>query len=406
MIKRVLGILLTILSFALAAQSPLAQGKEKFLGSIHSSSQVVNFEQYWNQVTPENAGKWGSVEGTRDSYNWTALDAAYDFAKDNGFPFRYHVLLWGNQQPAWIETLSEEDQLEEIGEWMDAVADRYPDIDYLEVINEPINDPPNGAGNGDYYLALGGRGTSGFEWLLNGYRMARERFPNTKLVINEYNILNNPNRASTYVKIVELLKEESLVDIIGVQAHAFTTTAENAVLEGVLDQLATTGLPIMITEMDIDGPTDAEQLTQYKRIFPLLWEHPSVMGITLWGYRPGLWRNAEKAYLIDTDGSERPALTWLREYVEETDLSPKPLQSNLRRAAIYPNPAEEYFTILGDEELQSLRMVDLTGKEVLSVNQVENRRVNVPQNITSGCYLVQIVFGSGERLVERIKIKK
>ncbi|MEQ9306806.1 MAG: endo-1,4-beta-xylanase, partial [Marinoscillum sp.] len=391
---------------ALAAQSPLAQGKEKFLGSIHSSSQVVNFEQYWNQVTPENAGKWGSVEGTRDSYNWTALDAAYDFAKDNGFPFRYHVLLWGNQQPAWIETLSEEDQLEEIGEWMDAVADRYPDIDYLEVINEPINDPPNGAGNGDYYLALGGRGTSGFEWLLNGYRMARERFPNTKLVINEYNILNNPNRASTYMKIVELLKEESLVDIIGVQAHAFTTTAENAVLEGVLDQLATTGLPIMITEMDIDGPTDAEQLTQYKRIFPLLWEHPSVMGITLWGYRPGLWRNAEKAYLIDTDGSERPALTWLREYVEETDLSPKPLQSNLRRATIYPNPAEEYFTILGDEEVQSLRMVDLTGKEVLSVNQVENRRINVPQNITSGCYLVQLVFGSGERLVERIKIKK
>lgn len=406
MIKRVFGILLTILSFAVAAQSPLAQGKEKFLGSIHSSSQVVNFEQYWNQVTPENAGKWGSVEGTRDSYNWTALDAAYDFAKDNGLPFRYHVLLWGNQQPAWIETLSEEDQLEEIGEWMDAVADRYPDIDYLEVINEPINDPPNGAGNGDYYLALGGRGTSGFEWLLNGYRMARERFPNTKLVINEYNILNNPNRASTYVKIVELLKEESLIDIIGVQAHAFTTTAENAVLEGVLDQLATTGLPIMITEMDIDGPTDAEQLTQYKRIFPLLWEHPSVMGITLWGYRPGLWRNAEKAYLIDTDGSERPALTWLREYVEETDLSPKPLQSNLRRAAIYPNPAEEYFTVLGDEEVQSLRMVNLTGKEVLSVNQVENRRINVPQNITSGCYLVQLVFGSGERLVERIKIKK
>jgi hypothetical protein len=51
--------LLTILSLHLSAQ--LAEGKCKFLGNIIASSVPTNFNDYWNQVTPENAGKWGSV---------------------------------------------------------------------------------------------------------------------------------------------------------------------------------------------------------------------------------------------------------------------------------------------------------------------------------------------------------
>ena len=82
-----------------------------------------------------------------------------------------------------------------------------------------------------------------------------------------------------------------------------------------LDLLAQTGLPIYVTEMDIDGETDARQLDAYQRVFPVFWEHPAVKGITLWGFRPGLWRDKERAYLIRADGSERPALAWLRGYV-------------------------------------------------------------------------------------------
>jgi endo-1,4-beta-xylanase len=95
---------------------PMANGTGKFIGNVHSGSQVVNSTAYWNQTTPENAGKWGSVESTRDVMNWTQLDAAYQFAKTNGFPFRMHVLIWGSQQPTWIESLPPAEQLEEIEE--------------------------------------------------------------------------------------------------------------------------------------------------------------------------------------------------------------------------------------------------------------------------------------------------
>lgn len=90
--------------------------------------------------------------------NWSTLDAAYELARTNGFPFRFHVLVWGNQQPGWIEALSSEEQLEEIEEWFSLVAERYPEIDYLEVVNEPLHDPPTDqGGDGERRLHRGPR---------------------------------------------------------------------------------------------------------------------------------------------------------------------------------------------------------------------------------------------------------
>ena len=60
------------------------------------------------------------------------------------------------------------------------------------------------------------------------------------------------------------------------------------------------------------------QLAEYKRVFPLLWEHKAVRGITLWGHRPGMWRTAQGAALTHEQGAERPALVWLREYLNKT----------------------------------------------------------------------------------------
>lgn len=295
---------------------PLASGHGKFLGSVSSPSQSVNFTAYFNQVTPENSGKWGSVESTRDVMNWTELDAAYALAKTNGFPFRLHVLIWGNQQPTWIETLSAADQLAEIEEWFSAVAARYPEIDYMDVVNEPLHAPPDQAGHGNYLNALGGSGASGWDWVLTAFRLARKHFPaTTRLMLNEYNVTNNTADMQRYIGIINLLKAERLIDAVGVQGHAFSTRVPAATTKANLDLLATTALPIIVTEFDIDGATDQIQLDDYQRIFPVFWEHPAVIGITLWGYRPGLWRNTEGAYLVLDDGTERPAMTWLRTYL-------------------------------------------------------------------------------------------
>lgn len=340
-IKKILILFLFTFSLEYYSQ-PIAEGQIKFLGSAYSNSQATNFEKYWNQVTPENGGKWGSVESTRDQMNWGEAATAYNFAKSKGFKFRYHILVWGNQQPAWIEALDKSEQLEEIEEWFAAVAAQFPDIDYLEVVNEPLHDPPV-EDNGGYINALGGTDSlygTRWDWIIRAFELARQYFPDsTKLMINEYNIVNNSSNTSKYLEIINLLIERNLIDGIGVQAHAFSTKSASAsLIKANLDALGETGLPIQITEMDVDGVDDEIQLEEYKRIFPTFWQHRSVEGITVWGWRPGLWRDSQGAYLVDERGSPRPSLEWIVQYVKNPPPSVPNIISPKNEAGIPRNP--------------------------------------------------------------------
>jgi endo-1,4-beta-xylanase len=317
---------------------PIATGLSKYLGAAHNpgtnaagASGSRGFANYWNQVTPENGGKWGTVEGVRDVMNWAQADAARDMARNNGFPFKWHTLFWGNQQPGWLENptngtapLTAAEKLEEIHEWLAAIRDRYgDDIDQIEVVNEPLHDPPT-SGNGNYIDALGGSGVTGWDWIITAFTLAREYFPNAELLINDYSITNDGNATTRYIEIINLLKERGLIDAIGDQAHAFSTT-EGAPMpnhRANLDRLAATGLPIYITELDVDGVLQGVlnhdvQLAAFQRIFPVFWEHPAVKGVTIWGYVQGFhWRNQQGAWLLYANGGERPALQWLIRYVQ------------------------------------------------------------------------------------------
>lgn len=305
----------------------LAHNKSKFLGSVWSTTTAYNkdFEFYWNGMWHGNAGKWGSVERSRNQMNWANVDEGYEFAKANGVKFNFHVLLWGSQQPEWMAVLSPEEQLDEIKEWMAAVAERYPDIDYLQVVNEPIHAAPNGEKSphsdsvrANYGRALGGEGVTGFDWILEGFRLARHYFPDTPLMINEYSVEGSHQRSDEYVEIIEALQAEGLIDLVGFQGHAFSTqNSSSADLKAILDKVAATGLPIMITEMEIDGHDDYAQLEEYKRVFPIYWDHPSVLGINISGHI-GNWRYDQGAYLVNENFSERLALKWLREYVADS----------------------------------------------------------------------------------------
>src|SRR4051812_48543918 len=158
--------------------------QNKFFGTaVGSDADYEHLFKYFNQITPENAGKWGSVEATRDVMVWDGVDSAYKFAKDHKLLFKFHTMIWGQQQPAWLDSLTPQEQLEEIDEWMTAVAQRYPDIDLIDVVNEPLNTPAT------YREALGGAGTTGYDWVVKAFQMARAHFPHAKLILNEYNTL-------------------------------------------------------------------------------------------------------------------------------------------------------------------------------------------------------------------------
>ena len=280
----------------------------KFFGTAPSGPEdYEHLLTYFDQITPENAGKWGSVEGTRDTMNWDALDIAYQTATTNNLKFKFHTLLWGQQQPGWIAALPPAEQLEEIEEWMAAVAARYPDLEYVEVLNEPLNAPP------PYREALGGTGATGYDWVIKSFELARKHFPKAKLILNEYNVIIEDGITTNYLAIINLLKERNLIDGVGEQAH-FYERANAKVLTANLDRLAATGLPLYISEFDLNLSNDADHANVMSSIFPIFWDHPAVAGVTHWGHQEGsMWR--ANAYLVRTDGTSRPALDWVMCYI-------------------------------------------------------------------------------------------
>ncbi|WP_425452312.1 endo-1,4-beta-xylanase [Paenibacillus sambharensis] len=293
---------------AFAATASAGLSRSKFLGNIIAGSVPSNFGSYWNQVTPENSTKWDAVEGNRNTMNWGQADMAYNYARSNGFQFRFHTLVWGSQEPGWIRNLSAAEQRAEVTQWIQAAGQRYRNAEFVDVVNEPLHAKPS------YRNAIGGDGSTGWDWVIWSFQEARKAFPNSKLMLNEYGIIGDPGAADQYIRIINLLKSRGLIDGIGIQSHHFNMDYVSvSTMRTVLDKLAATGLPIYVTELDMTGD-DATQLARYQQKFPVLWEHWAVKGVTLWGYQEGrTW--AANTHLIRSNGTERPALQWLRTYL-------------------------------------------------------------------------------------------
>jgi endo-1,4-beta-xylanase len=275
----------------------------KYLGNIAGNPVPDSFATYWNQMIAENGCKWGTVQNQKGSFNWGECDAVYNYSRQHGYPFAYHVFVWGSQEPGFINSATESDLIA----FMQAAASRYTSIDTVQVVNEALHAPSS------MRNALGGSGSSGWDWIIRAFELARQYVPAGKYIINDYGIISDPNEARQYVEIINLLKNRNLVDGIGIQCHQFNVNNVDAsTARSVLDTLAATGLPIYVTEFDANGNSETEQANIYKRVFPVLWEHSAVQGVTLWGY---LWGKTWKDGTGLLDGShEREALTWLKGY--------------------------------------------------------------------------------------------
>jgi len=394
----------------------LSEGQKKFLGNAYDAPDD-GFATYWTQLTVGNAGKWGSVAGTADTtqWSWSKLDTTYQYTVAHHLIFKYHNLIWGQQQPSWISGLDSATQAFYIETWIRMVGQRYPQIDLIDVVNEPLNghNPPDGGGGrANYENALGGKGVTGWDWVVNAFKLARKYVPQAKLLINDYGIINDTSATSAYLTIINLLKGQGLIDGIGVQCHRFEIeSADTGLMRGNLDRLAATDLPIYISEMDLGNlnnfgtPNDNTQLQLYQKIFPLFWQYPAIQGITLWGYLEGqMWQTS--CYLIRADYTERPAFVWLAQYVKNNPMS-VPVAASGQPSSFaldqnYPNPFNPTTTIrysIPFTSKVSLRVFDVLGREVRTlVNSIQTPGQYTvllnAQNLASGVYFYRMNAGS------------
>jgi endo-1,4-beta-xylanase len=285
---------------------------DKYVGNITTQSQVrSDFASFWNQITPENEGKWGSIEAQRDRMNWAGTDRVRDYARQNGIPYKGHTLVWGSQQPTWISGLSASEQRAEVEEWIREYCQRYTDVAMVDVVNEP---PPHTTPS--YMDAIGGAGTSGYDWIVQAFRWADMYCPKSAvLMLNDYNNIEYGADVDRTIDIVKrVLAAGGPIEAVGAQSHdvyKLSASTVNAFINRVASQ---TGLPVYITEYDIDLASDSEQNTVMQAQFPMFWNNPNVIGITVWGYISGqTWK--PNTGLMSQSGQQRPALVWLMDFL-------------------------------------------------------------------------------------------
>lgn len=305
-----------------ASAAPLAANATKFLGNItqnNSGDPPAQFTELWNQATAENGCKWGSVEGGGEGkYNWSACDVAYNWAKKNNRQFKFHALVWGSQYPGWLESKDQAGTLTAITRWFDAVKAKYPDLKQIDVVNEAIRTGTNSYHSGytktKIIQALGGDNNGDYKFVTTAFKMARERWPNAILIYNDYNTFQW--QINEGIDLVKKIKAAGApVDAYGQQAHDLTdmnVTNFKAALKKIHDGV---NMPLVVTEYDIGTTDDNLQKQRYSEQIPEFWNAEYVFGVTLWGSIYGqTWTSGGNSGII-RNGSDRPAMTWLRSFM-------------------------------------------------------------------------------------------
>lgn len=297
----------------LVAQEPFAKNQSKFLGNISNDRPDDSFKEIWNQITPENTTKWQKCEPNDNRWTFERSKGIYDYCKQNDLHFKFHTLIWGAQYPLWVDSLKTDAELKmAVEDWIRKAGETFPEADYVDVVNEPLfgHEAPF------FRRAIGGMydlyGT-GWDWVIWSFEQARKAFPHSKLLINDFDILKSSANIRNYCAIINLLRERNLIDGIGCQAHWIESQSAVKIKEGLdlINELCP-GLPIYISELEINKEDDNEQLNVMKNLFPVLWEHPAVAGVTFWGYKHS-W--VGKNGVLVRDGIDRPAMMWLKNYV-------------------------------------------------------------------------------------------
>ncbi|XVF45508.1 hypothetical protein PTKIN_Ptkin02bG0212200 [Pterospermum kingtungense] len=234
------------------------------------------FVERFNAAVFENELKWNATEPDQGKTNYTIADQMLKFVRAHQIIARGHNIFWEDSKytPAWVRNLTGHRLQSAVNTRIQSLMSKYKD----EFIHWDVN---NEVLHFDFYeQRLGPNATSHF------YEAAHKLDPLATLFMNEYNVVENCSDVNSTVdryieRIRDLQKGGVYMDGIGLQGHF--TVPNPPLMRAVLDKLATLGLPIWLTEVDIKSSVGEEYQAIYlEQVLREGFSHPSVNGIMLW----------------------------------------------------------------------------------------------------------------------------
>jgi endo-1,4-beta-xylanase len=338
-----------------------------------SARDIALVKEQFNQITAENDMKWQLIHPREggNGYDFAPADAFVNFGLSNKMEIVGHTLIWHSQTPNWVFSgtnppptnatvnvpansdapstnrfgagrfgtgfgryngprASREELLQRMRDHIHTVVGRYKGkVKVWDVVNEAIADGPGtNVLRNSLWLEIVGP-----DFIAKAFQYAHEADPNAILRYNDYG-LENPAKRKKLIALIKSLKEQKVpVHAIGSQAHV-NVSMTFEVMDQALTEMATLGLPIHITELDVNSATggqrgfgadvaanasatqgglvndaDKKLAEAYAGIFRAFLKHrDSLKMVTFWGANDAnSWRAQGKPLLFDGECQPKPA---------------------------------------------------------------------------------------------------
>jgi endo-1,4-beta-xylanase len=371
-----------------AINRTIATGTAVRADNVNRTSEQVNkdialVKEQFNQVSPENDLKWALIhprEG-EEGYNFGPADAFVNFGLSNDMYIVGHTLVWHGQTPRWVfqgtnmppgatnappptpaattdtagtnalggggfgrdfgggfgrggftgPCASREELLQRMRDHIHTVVGRYKGkIKAWDVVNEAIADGGTNILRNSPWLEI-----IGPDFIAKAFQYSHEADPDAILRYNDYG-LESPAKRRKLVALIKSLQEQHVpVMAIGSQTHVSVSSPSFEAEDQALTEMETLGLPIHITELDVNGAQGGQRgssadisnnaaTTQgglvdnanrkladaYAGLFRAFVKHDkSVKLVTFWGVNDRVsWRAQGRPLLFD--GNDQPKLAF------------------------------------------------------------------------------------------------
>lgn len=291
---------------------------------------------HYNSIVAENEMKWERIHPRPgpDGYDFSAADRFVEFGEKNGMFLVGHTLIWHAQTPRWVfqgegtNAITREVLLQRMREHIHTVVGRYKGrIKAWDVVNEALNEDGS-LRRSQWYRIIGE------DYIAKAFEYAHEADPKAELRYNDYSIENLPKRRGTIALVKKLQAQKAPISGLGSQSHANLSWPSTELLDSALTDFAKLGLPISITELDVNASeggqrnqsadisvnaqaggggvvNDANQklAAQYASMFRVFLKHSQdIKLVTFWGVTDrDSWRRFGTPLLFDGGGNLKPA---------------------------------------------------------------------------------------------------
>jgi endo-1,4-beta-xylanase len=357
-----------------AINRTIATGTAVRADNVNRTLEQVNkdialVKEQFNQIVAENDTKWALIHPRPgpDGYDFGPADAFVNFGLSNNMYLVGHTLLWHSQTPGWVfastnsatytnalsgadggrggrggggfgrggvapgERATREELLQRMHDHISTVVGRYKGkIKVWDVVNEALAD---GGTNilretSPWYQIIGP------DFIAKAFEYAHEADPDAILRYNDYSLESSAKRRKLITLIKQLQEQKVPVMAIGSQTHVSVSSPTFEQEDQVLTELETLGLPIHITEFDVNSAQGGQRNTgadiaanaattqgglvddanrrladAYANLFRAFLKHEkSVKVVTFWGANDAVsWRAQGRPLLFDGNDEPKPA---------------------------------------------------------------------------------------------------